>query len=79
MYNPGNEKTVIIGFEAPSPSGDIGNQLVNKGHPYISGFTVLVNCKRQDYTINYFWMIRKDHIRVTAYLYLRNIYLNMMS
>lgn len=47
MYNPGNEKTVIIGFEAPSPSGDVGNQLVNNGHPYISGFTVLVNCKRQ--------------------------------
>lgn len=54
MYNPGNEKTVIVGFEAPSPSGDVGNQLVNKGHPYIRGFNVLVNSKRQDYTINYY-------------------------
>lgn len=54
MYNPGKEKTVIVGFETPSPSGDVGNQLVNNGHPYMSGFTVMVNGKRQNYVINYF-------------------------
>jgi len=54
MYNPGNEKNVIVGFEAPSPGGDARHDLKDNGHPYISDFTISVNGTKSDYTINYF-------------------------
>ncbi len=54
MYNPGKEKKVIVGFEAPSPAGDATHELKDNGHPYISDFTILVNDTKRDHTINYF-------------------------
>lgn len=54
MYNPGKEKKVIVGFEAPSPGEDANDELKDNGHPYISDFTISVNDKKSDYTINYF-------------------------
>ena len=43
FYNEGEEKEMLIGFEAMSPYGD-ANFYPKKGeHPYISGFTVQVN------------------------------------
>lgn len=54
MYNPGNEKNVIIGFEAPSPGEEASHDLKDNGHPYISDFTISVNNTKSDYTINYF-------------------------
>jgi hypothetical protein len=54
MFNPGKEKTVMVGFEAPSPGGDVKNELKNDGHPYLSDFTVKVNDQITAYNINYF-------------------------
>lgn len=54
MYNPGKEKKVTVGFEAPSPGDDANNGLKDNGHPYISDFTISVNDTKRDYTINYF-------------------------
>jgi hypothetical protein len=43
FYNDGDAKEMLIGFEAMSPSGDVGTLPVNERHPYISDFTVIVN------------------------------------
>ncbi|MCB1026052.1 MAG: hypothetical protein KDB79_16770, partial [Acidobacteria bacterium] len=42
FYNPGEEKTVIVGFVTPPAMGDIDE---NGEHPRISNFTVNVNGK----------------------------------
>ncbi len=44
FYNPGNEKSVIVGFVTPPASGDIGED-ETAHHPRISEFTVRVNSK----------------------------------
>jgi hypothetical protein len=54
MFNPGKEKTVMVGFEAPSPVGDVDSELKNDGHPYMSDFSVLVIDRKTAYNINYF-------------------------
>ncbi|QCE42739.1 YARHG domain-containing protein [Psychroserpens sp. NJDZ02] len=43
FFNPGQEKTILVGFEAPSPSGDVNGYPKNGAHPYISKFDVLMN------------------------------------
>lgn len=63
MYNPGKEKKVMVGFEAPSPGGDASDELKDDGHPYISDFTISVNDAKRDYTINYFIKDNPDYQR----------------
>lgn len=41
FFNPGPEKTVIVGFVTPPASGDIGEE--EAAHPFISDFTAVVN------------------------------------
>lgn len=44
FFNSGAEKTVLVGFEASSPGGDIGEWLPKDGsHPYIYDFKVVMN------------------------------------
>jgi hypothetical protein len=43
FYNPVDEKKIIVGFEAPSPVGDVDGTPKNGKHPYIKGFTVNIN------------------------------------
>ncbi|WP_062062434.1 YARHG domain-containing protein [Aquimarina longa] len=49
FYNHGEEKEVLVGFEAPSPSGDVDGIPVKGSHPYISKFSVLMNGKSLSY------------------------------
>jgi len=46
FFNPGQDKTIMVGFEAASPAGDIDATPVNGEHPYIKDFTVLMNGSR---------------------------------
>lgn len=43
FYNPSTEKTILVGFEAPSPSGDVNGFPKNGAHPYMSNFKVIMN------------------------------------
>ncbi|MEM8527531.1 MAG: YARHG domain-containing protein [Bacteroidota bacterium] len=43
FYNPKEEKKILVGFEAPSPSGDVDGTPLNGKHPYISDFEVIMN------------------------------------
>jgi hypothetical protein len=43
FYNEGESKEMLIGFEAMSPSGDVGTLPINGQHPYITDFSVIVN------------------------------------
>lgn len=43
FYNPTEKKNILVGFEAPSPYGDVVKLSVDGGHPYISDFTVEMN------------------------------------
>ncbi len=43
FYNPSSEKKVLVGFEAPSPSGDVDGFPKNGAHPYMSNFNVIMN------------------------------------
>ncbi len=45
FYNPGLEKKILVGFEAPSPTGDVDGYPKNGAHPYISKFNVKMNGK----------------------------------
>lgn len=38
FYNPGDPKSLIVGFEAASPAGDVDGR-----HPYMGGFTAELN------------------------------------
>ncbi len=49
FYNPVKEKTIIVGFEAPSPNGDVNGTPVNGGHPYMYDFKVIMNGEQLDY------------------------------
>lgn len=41
--NPTSEKSILVGFEAPSPSGDVDGYPIDGKHPYINGFSVKMN------------------------------------
>lgn len=43
FINPTDTKEIIVGFEAPSPSGDVDGYPKEGKHPYIKDFTVLMN------------------------------------
>jgi len=43
FFNPKGEKTILVGFEAPSPGGDVNGYPVEGRHPYISDFSVALN------------------------------------
>ncbi len=43
--NKGKAKTILVGFEASSPVGDVNNYPKNGEHPYITHFKVVMNDK----------------------------------
>ena len=43
FYNPNSEKTILVGFEAPSPAGDVNGFPKNGAHPYMSNFKAIMN------------------------------------
>lgn len=43
FYNPGDPKSLIVGFEAASPAGDVDGTPVDGRHPYMAGFTAELN------------------------------------
>ncbi|HCN37306.1 MAG TPA: hypothetical protein DIS94_06285 [Bacteroidetes bacterium] len=51
LFNPGNERTIDVGFEALSPSGDANGTPVNGAHPYIFEFTVNMNDESVPYEV----------------------------
>lgn len=57
FFNPGNEKTLLVGFEAMPPSGawDISEEEYKKltDHPYIHDFTVYINGERLNYQVSH--------------------------
>lgn len=53
FFNPGEEKTILVGFEAFSPSGDADGAPVKGHHPYMRDFTVDVNDSILKYEVSY--------------------------
>ena len=57
FFNPGNEKTLLVGFEALPPGGawDITEEEYKKltDHPYIQDFTVFINGQRLNYQVSH--------------------------
>ena len=57
FFNPGNEKTLLVGFEAMPPSGawDISEEEYKKlvDHPYMHDFTVYINGERLNYQVSH--------------------------
>lgn len=51
LFNPGDERTIDVGFEALSPSGDVNGTPVNGAHPYIFEFTVNMNDESVPYEV----------------------------
>lgn len=43
FFNPKGNKSILVGFEAATPSGDVDGRPVNGMHPYIKDFTVKMN------------------------------------
>jgi hypothetical protein len=53
FFNPGKEKTITVGFEAFSPSGDVDATPKKGQHPYMTDFTVQLNNEFLKYDIAY--------------------------
>ena len=53
LFNPGDEKEVIVGFEADNSSFPANVHPKKGGHPYIDNFNVNVNGKQLKHTIAY--------------------------
>lgn len=53
FYNPGQERTLTVGFEAFSPKGDVDGTPKNGLHPYMNDFTVQVNNDFLKYHVAY--------------------------
>ena len=51
FFNPGNEKTITVGFEAFSPYGDVNPTPKFGQHPYMRDFTVELNRKILNYNV----------------------------
>ncbi|SFS48682.1 YARHG domain-containing protein [Sphingobacterium wenxiniae] len=51
FFNPAEEKEIIVGFEAMSPSGDVDGAPINGQHPYMHDFTVRMNDLPLDYKV----------------------------
>jgi len=43
FFNPGQAKSILVGFEAASPSGDVDGTPKNGKHPYMNGFSAELN------------------------------------
>lgn len=43
FYNPGNTKSIVVGFEASAPGGDTDTSPKKGKHPNISGFSIQMN------------------------------------
>ena len=52
FFNPSKSKTIVVGFEAAEPDGDVTTEPVNGGHPYMKSFSVEMNGKNIAYKIN---------------------------
>lgn len=57
FFNPGDEKTLLVGFEAMPPGGawDISEEEYKRltDHPYIHDFTVYINGERLNYQVSH--------------------------
>lgn len=53
FFNPKEEKTITVGFEAFSPLGDVEGAPKNGKHPYMRDFTVELNRKILTYQVAY--------------------------
>jgi len=53
FFNPKEEKNLIVGFEAFSPSGDVNGTPKKGKHPYMKDFTVALNDQILKYEIAY--------------------------
>ena len=53
FFNPKEEKNIVVGFEAFSPSGDVDGATKNGEHPYMRNFTVEMNNNILTYDIAY--------------------------
>lgn len=53
FFNPGAAKTITVGFEASSPSGDVEGAPKKGQHPYMRDFTVELNGAILQYNIAY--------------------------
>ncbi|SHE52905.1 YARHG domain-containing protein [Pedobacter caeni] len=53
FYNPKAEKTITVGFEAFSPSGDVDGTPKNGLHRYMHDFTVVLNDQKLNYKVAY--------------------------
>lgn len=51
FFNPKSPKTIAVGFEAASPSGDVDGTPINGKHPYMSDFTVVMNGQKVPYAV----------------------------
>ena len=65
FFNPSKSKTIVVGFEATEPDGDVTTESVNGGHPYMKSFSVLMNGKNIAYKINS--NVVKDNIGYVYY------------
>lgn len=53
FFNPKEEKTITVGFEAASPMGDVDGRPKNGRHPYMRDFTVQLNDQLLPFKIAY--------------------------
>lgn len=53
FYNTGDEKEIIVGFEAFQPEGDVDGRSKNGKHPYMRDFTVELNKDILSYQVAY--------------------------
>ena len=54
FHNPKEEKSLLMGFEADSPQGDMDPAPRNSAHPYIENFSVTLNGKNIPHKISFF-------------------------
>jgi hypothetical protein len=54
FHNPKEEKSLLMGFEADSPQGDIDPAPRNSEHPYIENFSVTLNGKAIPHKVSFF-------------------------
>jgi hypothetical protein len=52
FHNPTAEKSLLMGFEAKSPSGDVDGNPRNGEHPYIENFSVSLNGKASPHKVS---------------------------
>lgn len=64
LFNPGDEKTIVVGFEASPPYGDFPDiETLGTTHPYMYDFEVKINGVAMEYktTILLDSVIQKEH------------------